>query len=257
MDLSLPLNKRRYPPPYLLLSKMAQPKLSQEEPEQPLEEPITPPEEPSKRLKKLLRASLVTCPHVKDKDKRFIPCQQLEITCNIKTVAKELKLFFPKRNFNSCEKLASLICHGSTRNSSTFFSKPCFKIFAILVLIDKAKLIDYFQKNSLCDDDLPFHYTSDFEKMWPNKKEEKDYIQFPDGVDDEFIEAFASKQWSVLAPSFESPKSTSLRCKFYELDDKMILPIIHVSENKHTGGFGVVERIQLHEEHHEFVSSTV
>lgn len=237
---------------------VAQPELSQEEPKkpQPPEEPTTSPEGPSKRLKRLLRTSFVACPHIKGIDKRFIPRQQLEINCSVEAVAKELKEIFPKRDFSSCEELASLTCHGTTGNSSTI-SQPCFKIFAILVLIDKAQLIGYFQKNSLCDNDLPFHHTSKFEKMWPKNKEEKDHIQFPDGVDDEFIEAFAREQWSVLAPSFESPKSSSLRCIFYEFDDKTILPITKVSKNKHTGGFGVVERVQLHEEHHEFVSSIV
>lgn len=242
---------------------MAQSKLPQEEAKKPREEPKKPreepkrsPEEPPKRLKKLLRASLVTCPHNNNKDKRFIPRRQLEIKCNAKTVARELKKLFPRRDPNSCERLASLICHGTTRNPSTI-SKPCFKIFAILVLINKVDLIDYFQKNSLCDDDLPFHYTSDFEKMWPNNKEEKDHVQFPDEVDDEFIEDFVRVQWQLLAPSFESPQSSSLRCNFYEFDDKTILPITNVSQNKHTGGFGVVERVQLHEEHHGFVSSIV
>lgn len=210
-------------------------------------------EEQPKRLKRVLRDSLVNC--ALKKGKRFIPRRQLEIKCDIKAIAKELKELFPRRDPNTCENRASLICHGETQNSSLIL-KPCFKIFAILVLIDKAQLIGYFQ-NSLCDNDLPFHYTSDFAKMWPNNKEEKDHIQFPDGVDDEFIEAFAREQWSVLVPFFESPKLTSLRCNFYELDDKTILPITHVSENKHMGGFGVVERVQLHKEHHEFVSSIV
>lgn len=208
------------------------------------------------RLKKVLRASLVTCEHHKAAVKRFIPRQQLKIICNIAAVAQELKDTFPKSDPGFCEQLASLICYGQTRNSSTI-SKSFFKIFAILVLIDQARLIGFFQEQSLCDDDLPFHHTSSFEKMWPNNKEERDHIQFPDGVDDEFIEAFAREQWSVQAPYFESPKSISLRCNFDKFDDKTILPIIKVSKNKHTGGFGVVERVQLHEEHHEFVSSII
>ncbi|KAH8127647.1 hypothetical protein FP744_10008332 [Trichoderma asperellum] len=203
----------------------------------------------SKRLKRVLRESLVTCAH--NKEKRFIPCRQLEIKCDIKAVAKELKKAFPRSDPNSYEKRASLICHGQTRNSSPI-SKPCFKIFAILVLLDKAGLIDYFQKHSVCDDDLPFYYTSDFGKMWPNKKEEKDHIRFPDEIDDEFIEAFTRVQWSVLAPAFESPKSSSLRCNFYEFEDMIILPITNVSDNKHQGGFGLVEKVQLHEEHNDF-----
>ncbi|PTB36715.1 hypothetical protein M441DRAFT_150256 [Trichoderma asperellum CBS 433.97] len=91
--------------------------------------------------------------------------------------------------------------------------------------------------------------------MWSNKTGEKDYIKFPDGIDDEFIEAFARVQWSVLAPAFESPKSSSLRCNFYEFDDMIILPITNVSDNKHQGGFGLVEKVQLHEEHNGFKHS--
>ncbi|EHK45471.1 hypothetical protein TRIATDRAFT_318965 [Trichoderma atroviride IMI 206040] len=88
--------------------------------------------------------------------------------------------------------------------------------------------------------------------MWPKNKEEEDHIQFPEEVDDDFIEDFVRVQWQLLAPSFKSPKSSSSRCNFYEFDDKTILPITKISKNKHTGGFGVVERVQLHEEHHEF-----
>lgn len=207
-------------------------------------------EEQPKRLKRVLRDSLVNC--ALKKGKRFIPRRQLEIKCDIKAIAKELKELFPRRDPNTCENRASLICHGETQNSSLIL-KPCFKIFAILVLMDKGRLIDCFQKHLLCDDDLPFSCTSNFEKMWPNKREEKDHIHFPSEVDDEFIEGFVRWQWSVLSPSFESPKSSSLRCKFYEFEDKIILPVTNVSDNKHQGGFGFVEKVQLHEEHNGFV----
>lgn len=208
------------------------------------------------RLRKVLRDSLVTCEHNNTKEKRFMPRRLLEIICNIDAVVQELKSAYPKRDSKFCEELASLICHGQTRNSS-ILSKSYFTIFVILVLIDEAGLIDFFQEHSLCDDDLPFHSTSNFKKMWPKDKDEKEHIKFPDGVDDEFIEDFVRVQWQLLAPSFKSPKSSSLRCEFYEFDDNTILPITKVSKNKHTGGFGVVERVQLHEEHHEFVSSIV
>ncbi|KAL7892659.1 hypothetical protein HDV64DRAFT_166552 [Trichoderma sp. TUCIM 5745] len=208
----------------------------------------------SKALRKLLRASLVTCEHNRTGEKRFIPRRQLAIICNMKAVVQELKKAFPGSDPGFCEQLASLICHGQPQ-SSISTHKPCLKIFAILVLINEAGLIGFFQERSLCDDDLPFHSTPDFEKMWPNEKGEGDYLQFSDEVDDEFVENFVRVQWQLLAPSFERPKSSSLRCNFYEFDDKTILPITNVSQNKHTGGFGVVERVQLHEEHHEFEHS--
>jgi hypothetical protein len=212
-------------------------------------------EKSPKSLKKVLKEHLVSCAQ-HNKEKRFIPRRQLQTTCNIKAVRRELKRVYPRSDPDFCEQLASLICHDQTRNSSAI-SKPYLKIFAILALIKEAKLIDFFRKQSLCDDDLPFQSTSDFQRMWPKNKEEKDHLQFPEGVDDDFVEDFVRVQWQLLAPSFKSPESSSLRCNFYEFDDKTILPITKVSKNKHTGGFGVVERIQLHEEHHEFVSSTI
>jgi hypothetical protein len=217
------------------------------------------PEWQPKHLRRALRASMVTCAQ-HNKDKRFIPRGQLEEVCKIEVILQQLREAFPEGSPYFFEQLISLICHGEIPSTFAIY-KPYFRLFAILVLINKAGFIGYFLEHSLCDDDLPFHHTPDFKKMWPNNKKEKDHIRFPDEVDDEcddeFIEDFARAQWSVLAPFFESPKSSSLRCNVYEFEDKTILPITHVSQNKHTGGFGFVERVQLHEKHHDFVSPSI
>ncbi|KAL6906593.1 kinase-like protein [Trichoderma evansii] len=203
-------------------------------------------------LKKVLREALVNYAH--DDQKRFIPCRQLETICDTDAIAKELKKLFPENDINSLETRASLIYNGQIQNGS-IISKKCFKIFAILVLMGKARFIDYFQRQSLCDDDLPFFCTSNFRQMWPHKKEQKDHPKFPNEVDDEFIEDFVRWQWSVLVPSFEAPQTESIRCNFYTFDEKIILPIIHISDYKHQGGFGLVEKVQLHEEHNGFKHS--
>ncbi|KAL7783243.1 kinase-like domain-containing protein [Trichoderma ceciliae] len=201
-------------------------------------------------LKKKLRKALV--PNPCDRGRRFMPCRQLETICNVQTVAKELARTFPQQDHDSCQKRASLICHGQAQDTSVIY-KPCLKIFAILVLLRKVNMIESFQKHPLCDDDLPFFSTSDFTKLWSHKKGREDYLEFPDEDEyDDAIEGFIDKQWSFLAPSFDAPTTGSMRCNVYEFDEKTILPIESVSKKKYPGGFGLVEKVKLHDEHNSF-----
>lgn len=127
-------------------------------------------EKQPERLKIVLREALVHNAH--NDQKRFIPRRQLEIKCDVIAVARELKDLFPDNDPISWVKRASQICHGQTRNTSPI-SRPCFKIFAILVLIGKAQFIDYFQRQSLCDDDLPFPAPQTLDRcghVWRNRK---------------------------------------------------------------------------------------
>jgi hypothetical protein len=208
------------------------------------------------RLKTRLREALVSSAY--RRDMRFIPCGQLEKLCDIETVEKELRRSLPESDSGSYKKRASLICHGLVQGTSIVL-KPCFKIFVILVLLSKVKLIETFQKYSLCDDDLPFSYTTDFKKLWSHRKEPKNpknILEFPGEVEvDEFIENFARTQWSVLVPSFEAPTKGSMRCNVYTFEERTILPIINVAKKTYPGGFGLVEKVELHDDHNGFVSS--
>ncbi|KAL7957621.1 kinase-like domain-containing protein [Trichoderma compactum] len=202
-----------------------------------------------KSLKARLRQALVTNP---GDNRRFIPCQQLESICHEQTVTQELAKAFPESDDSFYQSRASLICYGQTQDLS-ITSQPCLKIFAILVLLGNASLIESFVQHRLCDRDLPFYSTPDLTGLYSHRHKPESSLTFPD-VDDQYgiIEVFLEKQWAVLIPSFEAPEAGNMRCNVYQLHDKTILPIQEVSKKKYPGGFGLVERVKIHREHNGF-----
>ncbi|KAK4060843.1 uncharacterized protein Triagg1_10535 [Trichoderma aggressivum f. europaeum] len=223
-------------------------------------------------------------------EKLFIPHQKLKEICNYQAVVETLTLAFPEKDANFHKDLASAICQGrdcilpadvskapphtaidalnesrkpTIPNESTLTGQavtkngtvvPCesspsyYRIFAILVLIGQVRLIETFQDHSLTDEDLPLSSTPPFDTLSSPMRR----VQIPCGSGDRhWIETFFSKQWSVLAPYFERNTTGNRRCNEYEIHQDKILPIEEVSE-KHDGGFGVVKKIKIHREHHNF-----
>ncbi|KAL6689731.1 kinase-like domain-containing protein [Trichoderma pleuroticola] len=227
-----------------------------------------------------LRGSYVTNARSKEV---FIPRLQLEQICTFEAVKETLVTAFPRKNDNFYEGYASAICHGqaldpslsithcshaastlsesdkSTMNqvasskNSTVVSHPRRKIFAILVLIGQPRLIELFLQHSLCDDLLPFSCTENFMVLWSSKMSPDSHIQFPQGCDRfAIIRGFFNEQWSVLAPHFDAHTTDKMRFKVYDLHQNEILPIEVVSKKKYPGGFGLVEKVKIHSEHHSF-----
>ncbi|KAL7905497.1 kinase-like domain-containing protein [Trichoderma velutinum] len=202
-----------------------------------------------KSLKVRLRQAFVTNPC---DNRRFIPCRLLEEICDEQTVAQELSEAFPESDDSFHQSRASLICHGHAQDL-LITSQPCLKIFAILVLLGNAGLIQSFLQHRLCDRDLPFFSTPDLIGLYSHRHKPGSSLTFPD-EDDQYgiIEDFLEKQWSVLVPSFKAPEPGYMRCNVYELHDKTILPIQEVSKKKYPGGFGLVEKVKIHREHNGF-----
>lgn len=184
----------------------------------------------------------------------FIPRLKLEEICDKQAVAQELARVFPDRDRSSTQRHASLIYDGRCQDTS-ITTGPCLKIFVILVLLKKVKLIESFLKHSFCDDDLPFTSTTNFSALCSRRNGSTTYLKFP-GEDDPYdiIKHFVENQWSVLAPSFNAPKAGPMRCNVYEFPEKTILPVEHISKKKYPGGFGLVEKVKIHKEHNGFVS---
>ncbi|QYT03052.1 Cyclin C-dependent kinase CDK8 [Trichoderma simmonsii] len=132
-------------------------------------------------------------------------------------------------------------------------SQPCYKIFAVLVLIGQVRLIESFLSHPLCDNDLPLSSTQDFKAMWSSKRDHENYVKLPDDTDHyRVIKNFTDEQWSVLAPCFDTHTTENMRCRVYEFHENAILPIQEVSKKKYNGGFALVEKIKIHREHNGF-----
>lgn len=215
-----------------------------------------------------LRDSYVTNARSKEV---FIPRLQLEEICAFEAVKNTLATAFPEKNDSFHEGYASAICHGQALDSSlriahcphaasalsesdsTVVSDPRRKIFAILVLIGQPRLIEPFLEKSLCDDLLPFSCRENFMALWSPKISPKSHIRFPRNCDRfAIIKAFFNEQWSVLVPHFDAHTTDEIRFKVYDLHQNEILPIETVSKKKYPGGFGLVEKVKIHSEHHNF-----
>ncbi|OPB41106.1 Cyclin C-dependent kinase CDK8 [Trichoderma guizhouense] len=132
-------------------------------------------------------------------------------------------------------------------------SQPCYKIFAILVLIGQVKLIETFLDHPLSDNDLPLSSNRYFDALWSPKRNPASLVQLPHGHEhSHWIEMFINRQWSVLAPYFDADNTGNKRFKVYDFHENEILPIEEVSRKKYRGGFGLVEKIKIHSEHNGF-----
>ncbi|KAL6823324.1 kinase-like domain-containing protein [Trichoderma camerunense] len=235
-------------------------------------------------LLELLRSAYVTKPRSKE---TFIPRLQFARICTFEAVKRTLIAEFPGREDSFYESYASAICgkaadssdgiaacpHTSapsesgqstiqsgsivdeespTRNN-TVVAHPRLKIFAILVLIGHPRLIEPFLEQLLCDDLLPFTCSEDFMDLRSSEMSLTSHIQLPQDCDRfAIIKGFCNEQWSVLVPHFDGQTADNMRFEVYDLHEKKILPIIKVSEERYAGGYGLVERIWIHEEHHDF-----
>ncbi|EHK19916.1 uncharacterized protein TRIVIDRAFT_47121 [Trichoderma virens Gv29-8] len=203
----------------------------------------------SNSLIKLLRDACVINPRDK---KSFIPHRQLEKICNKQAVTHALATAFPEKDASFHEDCALEICHGKAPASSNG-TRSCLKIFAILVLLKEVRLIKSFLDHPLCDNDLPLFSTDRFTELWSPREDPISPVKLPDEADHyAIIKGFIDQQWSVLAPRFSLPTDKTKRCEVYELHENHILPIEWISDRKFSGGFGLVEKVRIHSEHHNF-----
>ncbi|KAK0707838.1 kinase-like domain-containing protein [Lasiosphaeris hirsuta] len=111
------------------------------------------------------------------------------------------------------------------------------KIFAILVLLNKPEAITNFLSSEVYDGSLPLSL-DDIKKTWRGGAPED----------------FERVQWQLLAPFFATSASGSSH--HYQLDDGDILPFVRDHDASATptvsGGFGVVQRVKIHEAHRDF-----
>jgi len=130
-----------------------------------------------------------------------------------------------------------------------YSGEMCFrKIFAILILIERAAVIGNFVKDGMCDDYLPVRFTG----TWPYRVYcSGDTERRPKcfwGWRRSTLQRFEREQWKVLAPVFTT--SAKLDDPPY-FGEGTILPFTE-KEIKNTGTYGKVYRVKIHPEHFNF-----
>ncbi|QPC73202.1 hypothetical protein HYE68_003954 [Fusarium pseudograminearum] len=132
------------------------------------------------------------------------------------------------------------------------------EIFAILSLIDKISTIESFIQDGLFDHDLPFRYLRQTDSLdgstrpWVMKtcdlhKESRE-IPFFRKWSNKDAELFEGRQCKVHIPVFTGIPETTDKPTHYLLAKKANLPYISKTEVGR-GGFGAVDRVEIHASH--------
>ncbi len=131
------------------------------------------------------------------------------------------------------------------------------KVFAILLLTDKADSIVDFMTDGLYDKDLPLiredESGADFKLTRMPDKDGPQLTCFKTWTRRQ-IRDFDRYQWSLLSPSFSQGDDGKLL--FYALHDRVILPW---TEDTLTngGGYSIIRRVKIHHAHHNFNTISV
>lgn len=130
------------------------------------------------------------------------------------------------------------------------------RLLAILLYLRKGPAICSFLDSKLSDEDLPF-LTEMVDYNWSlRRRKTEEHIQAFDIWADEEREEFDRKQWWMIAPVFSKDNLNCLK-----LEDKAILPFIHIKEHEKNdkgiphmknSGYSEVTAYRIHPAHHDF-----
>ncbi|GKU07332.1 unnamed protein product [Fusarium langsethiae] len=193
--------------------------------------------QPRDSLKKLLNGVLQL--DQRNSEKRFLPSGDLKAICNHSAVCEELIA-------NGCERYhagsyATYVCE-----------KPAREIFAVLVLINQIEFLPDFVRAGIVDDNLPFSGNQQHTELWyrePGHKKHVTFLKHPQ--DAEMMREFYNKQWWVHVPFLDWDKENRKALNFrYDLGT--VIPWTEIGHQDTSGGFGVVEKVKIHQDHHSF-----
>lgn len=180
-------------------------------------------------------------------EKDFLPRKSLESICTFDTVLGVLQpmLHDPDR----ARRCAEFVC-GSPEEPSYDHKTSTREIFAILVLIESVNLILDVQNAGLRDDDLPFRCSEQQAALWSRYSNENNPLEF---FPDRWARAgFYQKQWFIHVP-FIARDEESGKAFEYQFEPGTVMPWTYVSPHTEKGGFGEVQRVKIHPDHHALV----
>ncbi|KLP03700.1 uncharacterized protein Y057_1533 [Fusarium fujikuroi] len=170
---------------------------------------------------------------------QFLPAGCLESICAKVAVFTELSRYFDEEE---AKHVTSYICDPR---------KPAKKIFAILALINRIELIETFRYATFTDQDLPLAKNieeSGLRSRWP--EDQRTVLLTRSLRDIKAIRDFNLKQWCVNIPFFGRGV-----CQTYGdlvFDSDAIMPWESAGHNIVTGGYGFVQKVKIHKDHHSF-----
>ncbi|KAK3986450.1 putative negative regulator of the PHO system [Cladorrhinum sp. PSN332] len=128
------------------------------------------------------------------------------------------------------------------------------KMFAILVMLERAWEIALFVEDKLSDGDLPllaYSVGSSGRLVEMRRKDSPNQrLACCQNWSPRTHEEFDKEQWGLISPFFARGKLR--RAHFYELSKKDILPWTKEDSKVHQGGYASISRIQIHPNHHNF-----
>jgi hypothetical protein len=186
------------------------------------------------------------------------------------------------RYFVPIDRLKELITYGSIleefercklkfpsnqakKKTANRILSSCWRLFAILVYVGRAKFICDFLDEGLDDSDLPFErYQKNSDngrfKLCSSKLRHKRPIHCMKEWDRLSVEALARDQWCMQAPVFEKAVDENGRfvVKHQNFDNSCVLPFIKDMEHQQavTGGFSSVWEVKIHHAHQNLYKST-
>ncbi|PCD32307.1 hypothetical protein FGRA07_09559 [Fusarium graminearum] len=170
---------------------------------------------------------------------RFLPSGDLNTICNHAAVVKEL--LDNKYGTHEAEACAEYVCQ-----------RPAVEIFAVLVLINQLKFLRDFKNAGISDKNLPFRVNKDRTELLCRQSDGKDCLEFLNhSRDAEMMREFYSKQWWVHVPFLDWDKENRKALNF-RYEPGTVLPWTYIGDEDKSGGFGIVEKVKIHPDHHSF-----
>ncbi|KAI0547877.1 kinase-like domain-containing protein [Xylaria curta] len=192
---------------------------------------------------------------------RFLPKRKLYEIMNEVSVKQELLQHFPEPEAIT---ITDLICQPKEKQPNAdegkMLTSGLRRIFATLLLIKLPHTIKDFIDAQFSDLDLPFHTIDDDDstvdqvkiRLGRKSDPEVSTTDIFDEWSDLNVDNFERWQWSVISPSFAMERGKK-KVMHFEFEGGTIMPFCKQSKPpKLPGGSGVVCRVQIHEDYHDF-----
>ena len=199
-------------------------------------------EDPRVSIKSRLNSALQQ--DLRNNEKRFLPSGDLKRICNHSAVREDL-----------------IVEHGYHRDDAESYAKyvcgkPAREIYSILALINYTHLLPVFLEAGLVDVNLPFTWNEGRTELLFRGGEHKEKVGFFNNRKHaEVMREFYNKQWWIHVPFLDWDKKNHKKALNFRFDEGTVLPWTEIGTRDKTGGFGVVEKVHIHKDHHSFVSA--
>ncbi|KAI1322752.1 hypothetical protein F5Y16DRAFT_29189 [Xylariaceae sp. FL0255] len=189
--------------------------------------------------------------------RKFVPRQQFESIVTQESILRELRrletklmkrimLWRRSQHLTDTEDTARIICAASEDEDRTCYRK----IFAILLLIQKAPNIKRFIKEGVCDADLPLTRVLDGRTAnsytMRRRNNPDDILKCFQGWKSYTVEHFECEQWKFLVPTLRLGNAS------IQYDNKEILPFVLKQLYRSNTPARNLFKVKLHPEHYNF-----